>query len=734
MATTLIQRAFAGGELAPGLYARADVQKYAQALRTCRNFLVRRQGGVSNRPGFAFVAEAKTSGSAVVLHKFVFAAADESYVIECGDGYFRFHHSSGEPVTVSGVSAWDSGTAYVQGDLASRLGVNYYCKQAHTNQQPPNATYWHPLSGSILEIPTPYEAGKFQPPAPACFEQSGNVITITHLDEPPMELRRLGSTWWVLSPVVTAPSTSAPTGGAGTAGAAGDRTMRYVVTAVAAETYEESLASDVIEITLAADPTVADPNALTWDAVAGAAEYRVYLDPFGNGVYGRIGVAGAASFNDTGVEADFSLTPPIARELFTEELHYPAVSVTYQQRRLFAGTHWDREQVYASRIGFPSNFAIRSPLQADDAITFKVAGNRIQPIHHMLEVGRLIMLTDGGEWRLDGDESGTLTPYAINPRQHAATGSAFTKPAIVGNRVLFVEGRGSMVRDLQFDREADGFIGRDLCLYSSHLFGRGKSIVSMDYARVPHSILWCVRSDGTLLGLTYIPEEDVWGWHRHDTDGDFESVCVVPDGDEDAVFVVVNRTIEGSTKRYIERLASREFDELEDAFFVDSGITYDGAATTTITGLDHLEGKAVRVLADGVVPSTAVGPYAFTVSSGAITLPTAASKVHVGLAITAQLETLDIDAHGAAIRNKAKRVIRLGLLLEASSRGFKVGPSADKLRTLTAQTWDAAGLVTGLVELTPISNYTDHGRLLIQQTDPLPLTVLGLIPDLEVGG
>jgi hypothetical protein len=725
---TLVQRSFESGELAPALTARADLARYTTGLRTCRNFIVQRAGGAANRPGTTFLAAAKTTNQ-TYLYPFVFAAADASYVIEAGGNYFRFYHN-GVRVTVSGVTAWSNATAYVVGDLASLAGVNYYCILAHTNQTPPNATYWYPLTGNIYEIPTPYVVGRFQDPARAHFEQQGNIITITHLDEPPRELRYESATRWTLTLIATGPTIAAPTGGSGTAGGVGTRTFKYVVTAGKAETYEESDPSSAITVASAADPTETAPVALSWTPVSGAVEYYVYSDPFGNGTYGFIGTAtGAAAFNDTGLTPDFNLTPPVPRALFIGTNNYPATSVTYQQRRIFAGTHNNREQVFASQVGFRANYGIRSPLQDDDAVTFTLASKTIQPIHHMVALKRLILLTDSRVWRIEGDEAGTLLPTAINADEHAYVGSAFVEPVALGNALVYVQARGTVLRDLQFSRELEGLTGRDLTLLSTHLF-TNYTIVEMDLALVPNSVIWCVRSDGTLLGLTYIPEEDVVAWHRHDTDGLFESVAVVPEGDEDAVYFVVKRTINGVAKRYVERLHTRKFTDLEDGYFVDCGITYSGAATTTITGLTHLQGKTVYGLADGVV----VGPFTVP-ASGAIALTTAASTVHVGLAMTAQFETLDIDVQGSSIRDKRKRVSALALLLESSTRGFFVGPDSAHLTEFGVEgPWDTDTLVSGQVELTNTTTYTNHGRVFIEHTDPTPLTILGVLPHVDIGG
>lgn len=699
---------------------------YLAGLRTCRNFIVQRFGGVTNRSGSKFIQEVKTSADATWLKK-VIVNASAAYAVEVGNGYFRFY-KNGARVTVSGVAAWSAVTNYVIGDLVSQGGVNYYAIAPSLNQVPPNAAFWYPLTGTIFEIPTPYLANlhllRFSP------SESGGVVTLTHKDYPPRELRSTGDTAWTLLPIITEPTTDPPTNLAGTAGAAGTLNPRYVVTAAAAETYEESLASAAYTIAAAAPPTEAAPNVLTWTAVAGAAEYYVYKDPDGNGTLGYLGTAtGQTSFNDTGQVPDFNLTPPIARSLFTTVNNYPGTAAYYQQRRVFANTHANVETVWASRTGFRSNFAISSPLQDDDAVTFAIPAAR--GIQHLVALKRLLVLADTGEWIVLGDQEGILTPSGMHPEQEGYAGAAAAPvPIVIGRTVIYVQYLSRLVRDLRFNERADGFESRDLTVLASHLFKN--TILRIDFAELPHSVVWCVRDDGTLLGLTYLPEFEVFGWHRHDTgaSGVFEDVCVVPEGDEHAVYVVVRRTINGSAKRYIERFASRKIITLNtDAFFVDCGITYNGAAATVITGLSHLEGASVVALADGIER----GP--FTVTGGQITLPSAASVVHVGLAITADLETLDLDVAAAPLRAAKKRVQSIDVLLEDSVRGFKVGPSASQLTAFTAPPWESStALVTGLVEQNLTSGFTDQGRTFIRHTAPLPLTVLGLIPHVDIGG
>lgn len=742
MSETIIQRAFAGGELAPALHARADQIKYVTGLRTCRNFQVLRSGGAANRSGTRLVAQCKTTSTAVKLLRYVSETSGQSILIECGSGYFRFYLNGGQ-ITLSGVAAYNGGTAYVIGDIVSSGGVNYYSKANQTGVAPPGAS-WYAMPSNILEVPSPFGTS-------LCYAvQSGKVITLTSGAGvvPPHELVYVSSTFWVIRQVTTAPSVAAPTGVIIAAGAPGTLQYNYKVTAGAAESYEESEPSAFASVTNIAPPTPAAPNVIQWTAPAGSpAEYYIYCDPYNNGTYGFIGTAtGATSFRDIGFTPDFAVTPPLARVLFNTLNEYPRRAAYYQQRRFFANTNNNPDAIYGSRVGFTANFGVSSPLQDDDSLTFKIAGNQHSPVKHMIGLKTLVVLTDAGEWSV-GVPKVPLTPTSLGADQETYVGVSDVVPVVVGNAIIYVQSRGAIVRDLRFDYQVEGLGGKDLTLFASHLFD-GYTIDDMDYQQTPHSTVWCCRSDGTLLGLTYLREEEVFGWHRHDTgaSGLFQHVCVVPEAGEDVVYFIVRRTIGGSIVRYIEKLERREiFDLASDAFFVDSGLSYSGTATLTVSGLDHLEGERVAVLADGQVISNGSDSVDLTVLGGSITLPTPAdttvtgyTTIHVGLPITADLETLDLDVQGSQIRDKKKRIGRLTLLLNNSSRAFKVGPSSSATlydyNLAVEEGTDSAALFTGQAEMGIESQFDEKGRIFVRTTNPLPLEVLGVMPTVETGG
>jgi hypothetical protein len=722
----VIQRAFGAGELAPVLHARADNVKYTTGLRTCRNFLV------SNRAGTRYIGTCKTNSPTVQLIPYLSELAGESMVIECGSGYLRFF-KNGAAVNVAGVPAWNGATPYVPGDVVSNGGVNYWAKQGSLNQAPPNATYWAPLTGTLLEIPTVF--GSTDLPY---WSQSGRTITLTHELHPPQELTYQSVAHWSLTAVNTAPTGAPPTGLVLTPGGAGARRFAYVVTVALASSYEESIASGVVVNLGCAQPTEAAPNVLTWTPVVGAVEYYVYCDPYGNGTFGFLGTAtGAASFNDVGFVPDFTITPPLPRVLFASAGNYPKVSTTYKQRRFFGYTINHPDGIDASRVGFPSNFAISSPLQDDDALAFTIAGGQHNPVRHLVGLKPLIVLTDAGEWSVVG-ENGVLAPNTIIADQQTFVGCAPIRPVVVGNSIIYVQARGSILRDLQFDIAVEGLAGRDLTVFSSHLVD-GHTIRALTFAQAPHSIVWAVREDGVLLGLTYLREQEVWGWHRHDTDGFFWDACAVAEATGDMVYCIVRRTINGATVRYLEKLEKREIGVFDvDCFFVDAGLSYSGPPVGNVAGLDHLEAKRVAVVGDGAVISDGVTGTAYVVTGGTLVpaLPATYANIHVGLPIlVVEIETLDLDVQGANVRDKQKRLGGLDVLIDQSSRSFKAGPDENHLIPYAPPLYEpASDTFTGQVELNLTSAFNRYGRVLIRQTDPLPLTILGVIPHVELGG
>jgi len=437
---------------------------------------------------------------------------------------------------------------------------------------------------------------------------------------------------------------------------------------------------------------------------------------------------------DDNVLPDTSASPPediIALNAGAND--YPAATTYHEQRRWFAGTNTKPQVLWATRTGTESNLTSSIPSRDADGMELRIASSQYNQIRHLVALSDLIAFTAGGEFRIYSDNAPAITPTSITIKPQGYAGASNVQPAVTTGSILYVQAQGSRVRELSYSWEANSYRTVDASIMAPHRFN-GYTITDLAYGRAPDSIAWAVRSDGVLLGLTYVPDQQVYGWHAHDTQGTFESVCVVPENNEDVLYTVVRRTIGASQLRYVERLHTRMLVDLEDAFFVDSGLTYSGAPATTISGLAHLEGKTVDILADGAVEARQV------VTGGQVTLGTAASLVHIGLPITADLRTLPLAMEGAAAAGQGtvKNVNKVHLRVSQSSV-IKAGPTFDRLREYPARAiTDPYGsppaLRDGELTLSIDPSWNQDAAICVRQDLPLPLTVLSMTLEIQSGG
>jgi len=819
--TRTFKQAFSGGEISPEMFGRISDTKFQQGAAIMRNFVAKPQGPAQNRPGFAFVREVKNSTKSTRLLPFTFNTT-QTMILEFGEQYFRFH-TQGQTLFYNDGAAWNSGTNYVVGDIALYNGVNYYAKTAHSNSQPPNATNWYPLptNPNIYEIPHSYaEADLFD----VHYVQSADVLTLVHPLHPPKELRRLGATKWELKLIDFGSPIAAPTGVSVTAylppststNADTKLDHNYVVTAVKANLIDESNQSSTATAQNNIFVTGAK-NTITWNAVTGASRYRVYKDQ--GGIFGFIGETTTTTIVDDNIAPDFSRTPPIHENDFVGTGNYPGAVSYFEQRRVFAGTNNAPQSIWMTKSGTESNMSFGLPIRDDDRIEFRVAAREANTIRHIVPLTQLLLLTGSAEWRVTSVNSDAITPTSISVKPQSYVGANNSQPVIVNNSLVYGAARGGHVRELGYNWQANGFITGDLSLRAPHLFDNF-TILDMSLAKAPIPVVWMVSSNGKLLGLTYVPEQQIGAWHQHDTDGLFESVACVSEGDDDVTYCVIKRTINGASKRYVERMGTRLFATQRDSFFVDAGSTYNGTNTDTnrtvtisggtnytkgetvtvtvnynlfnappsvadkndaivivdgttlyrltilgtssqtvatakldkdlpvslrntgittyevardkISGLDYLEGKTLNILADGAVHPQRV------VSSGEISLERAASVVHLGLPYESDLNTLPLALQIEALgQGRVKNLNHVWLRVLESS-GIFAGPSADKLVEAKQRTTEPYGTPPNLktqdikIMLTP--QWQDNGQLFVRQTDPLPLTVVGLTLEAAIGG
>jgi len=383
-----------------------------------------------------------------------------------------------------------------------------------------------------------------------------------------------------------------------------------------------------------------------------------------------------------------------------------------------------------TRTGSYLDFSRSSPLQDDDAISSPLPSRKINGINGLVPLTEMVALTLSNEVSIRSSE-GPLSPSTAWNKIHGWEGSYGIRPVLIGNRAIYVQSSGSIIRDLGYDLYEESFRGADLTIFSNHLF-TDRAIVEMAYQQSPDRIMWAIRDDGILLSMTYMREQEVVAWTWHDTnDGTdlFESVCTIRGAGYDEVWFAVNR--DGT--RYIERMKKRMASTaLEDQFFVDCGYTYDDIPTSTITGLDHLEGKTVAILADGIELDQQV------VSGNEITLATPASVVQVGLPYDSDLETLNVEVNlrDGTIQGRKVHISNVVLRL-LNTQGGLVGPNDGALLSINLESntdYNAASLFSGDHGASLGAGYAEGGRFFYRQSSPLPVTITGLIPQVTVGG
>lgn len=427
---------------------------------------------------------------------------------------------------------------------------------------------------------------------------------------------------------------------------------------------------------------------------------------------------------------------------------YPSVPGFFQQRLVLAAPLGAPQTFYMSQPGAYYNFNISTISQADDSISGTLVSGQLNTIKSMIaQPAGLLMFTDRNSWLING---GSGQGSAISPSALVANAQSFNGvsdvPLIVANfDVLYVQAKGSIVRDSTYNIYANVYTGTDISALASHLF-YGYTVNEWAWAEEPFKLVWAVRSDGTMLTLTFLKEQEFIGWTHSTTLGLFKSVATVVEdtptaGEVDAVYTVVQRDAVGIGIQYIERFAERTFlNGVEDAWCVDCGISYSGAPATTFTGADFLAGLTVTGLADGVV----IPPFVMA-ANGNFTLATPASKVTIGLGFTAKLQTLPIDLGDPTIQGKVKKInsvdVRVAetLGLWIGSEPANITPMKDLIvgNVSSMLTGQNSQLVTDLVSgdartfLDP--RFTVPGQYYIQQSDPLPATILGLISDYTLG-
>jgi len=661
---------FTGGELSPRLDGRNDLQKYPTGCKTLENMIVFPHGSAARRSGTQFVAEVKDSSKETRLIPFEFSTT-QTYMLEFGDQYIRFYKDNGQ--ILSGGSAYEISSPYLEAEL---FDIKY--------------------------------------------AQSADVMYICHPNHPVKKLARTGHTSWTLTSV----------------------------------DFQNGPFMDhnIETTTLTASHTNAgQTGTLTLSSTTGVNSNQGWLSTdVGRLVHmldGHVKITGYTSSTvvDMEVIADISngsASTDFALGSFSDTTGYPSCVTFFEQRLVFAATLSQPQTLFFSKSGDYENMDdnYHGTVADDDSIIYTIASNQVNAIRFMTATRTLIIGTAGGEFAVSGGGTDiAITPTNILIKKQSNNGAANVDALAVGNATLFLQRARRKLRELAYNFDVDGYVAPDLTILAEHISEGG--FKQLSYQQEPNQVIWGVRNDGQLVGLTYQREQQVVAWHRHIFGGTFssgnavcESVATIPtDDSEYQSWVIVKRTINGATKRYVEYIHQYDFDETDDTSFnfLDSQLSYSGSPVTTLSGLSHLEGETVSILADGATHPDKV------VSSGEITLDRSASKVKIGLSYTSLLQTMRIDAgsQNGTSQSKTKRIYEITARLYESI-GVEIGPDLNNMERIpfrsSANAMDSGiNVFTGDKEIEFRGNYETDGFIFVRQTQPLPLTILSLYPKLQ---
>jgi len=807
---------FTGGELSPRLDGRNDLAKYASGCKTLQNMIVYPHGSAARRPGTNFVAEVKTSSVFTRLIPFEFSTT-QTYILEFGNNYIRYYKDDGAVLeankTITGITQANPGVVtsaahgFSNGDTVVISGVvgmtqvngkrftvasvaanTFQLKDidgANVNTTSYTAYSSGGIANRVYTLTTTYLTADLPQ---LKFAQSADVMYICHPDYSVKKLSRTGHTSWTITEV---DFTDGP----------------YLDDNTTTTTFTMSA------------HTVGASRTLTASAITGINDNTGFQTmDVGRLIRFKTGYAEITARTSTTVvtvEVLQDMTSSTASTdwamgAWSEYTGYPSCVSFYEQRLVFAGTESQPQTLFFSKSGdYESMDENRGGTIADDdAIIYTIASNQVNAIRFLSATRTLIVGTVGGEFSVSGGGTDDpVTPTNILIKKQSNHGCANIDAIPVGNVTLFLQRAKRKIRELAYNFDVDGYVAPDMTILAEHITETG--INEMSYQQEPNQLIWCVREDGRLVCLTYQREQQVVAWHKHIFGGAFgtgiavcESIATIPTNDKEyQTWVVVKRTINGVTRRYVEYLNEFDFDETDNTEFnfLDSQLEYAGATTTlnttvnnsvtsviltsatsftttgtvkidnelitytgistntltgctrgtnsttaathtagatvsqvvnSVTGLEHLEGQAVSVLANG-----ATHPEK-TVASGAISLSRFVNKVKVGLAYTSLLQTMRIDAgsQNGTSQAKTKRIYNITVRLYESI-GVEVGPNLDNMESIpfrsSANPMDQSiPVFTGDKEVEFRGNYETDGHIFVRQTQPLPLTVLSLYPEL----
>ena len=736
---------FTAGEISPRLEGRTNIEKYQEGLSDLTNMVVMPHGGVTRRPGTEYLGEVADSSVKTRLIPFQFKTSD-TYILEFGNQTMRVYRNdlsvldatdksitditqASPGVVTSASHGFSNGDeVYVDsvGGMTEVNGRNYLVANVTTNTFTLQDLFGNDIdttsftaytSGGtateIYEITTPYaEADLFD----LRFAQSADTMYIVHPSYDIRTLARTDHNAWTFAEIIIQ----------------GGLEAAQNITAITQAN------PGVITIT---SHGFSDGDAVRIEGIVGMTELNDANYYVANSTTNTFSLQ-----NEAGEDIDTTSFTAYTSDGTAKKVTQPTQSLKgannrpsvvsfFEQRLVFGNTNENPQTLWFSKNGDYQNFTVGTA--DDDALIYTIASNQVNAIRFLSATRVLTVGTSGGEYVLTSTNDGPVTPTTTLIRKYSNYGTATIEPVQVADVTLFVQRGNRKIREFKFvgDVNTGGYSAPDMTILAEHITNGG--IDQMAFQQEPDSIIWCVRNDGTLLGMTYRREEQVVAWHKHVIGGSFnsgqavvESIATLPtDTGEDALYMIVKRTIDSTTKRYIEKLKLFDFgSDTTGAFFVDSGLSYSGSSTTTLSGLYHLEGETLQVLGNGATHPDE------TVSNGGITLDYSSTTAAVGYGYDSIMQTLRIDSGSVdgTSQGKPKRIHAITIRFYETV-GAEVGNDSGEIDRIffrdSSMAMDAAvPLFTGDKDIEFDGGFDDDDRVYIKQGQALPLTVLAFFP------
>ena len=756
------QLAFTTGEVSPDVSSRFDLEQYKSALLEAENVVIRPYGAVAKRQGSQYVGQVKYSDKLTRLFEFT-TNTNNSFMLEFGDKYIRVWNY-GVYTGVEVPTPFDSDIIF---DLnCTQSGdVMFICSGKYPIQTLSrySDTDWRLEAYKLTEQPyddintdnghTLTVSGDTITSTKDLFTQDmvGSVIQIAYYVEAvhtqsvgeviEKKVRRglngaptIEKTYNNINYNVGAFSTDTELSWKFTTHGTWEGTVKLQISNNDGQTWK-----DYRTYTSKNDYNVTDTGKIEAgarlkyisDIKSGSVNCDLSIMPFTQ--YGIVEIKSVTDAKNAKVNVLNGIKegePSYQWKLgsWNRGRGYPKLCTFYQDRFVVAATDSKPNFIWFSRTGDYPNFGVEKvegTITDDSAITLPVINRKMYEIRHLVPANDLIILTSGNEWIVSGDK--TITPTNCNLKTQTQRGALSCEPQFIGNRCVFVQERGGTVRDMGYSYESDNYTGQDLTLFVKTRV-RGYLTITSAYAQDPDSIIYYIRNDGEINCLTYIPEQKVYGWSHFVTNGKYLYCESVSEGEQDSLYTLVERTLQGKKVKCIERMVPLYSDDVN--VFLDCYVEFKSSNAIDSINIPHLSGQTVQVVIDGKQQPEVVVP-----DDGLLQLNVSGSNIKIGLPFTSKIRvpSVEMQMQDGTLQGRVATVSRVVLRMYKSFGG-KVGRTFDRMDDITLPPNE---LFTGdkpVILPKMGTNYSTDTSICIKHSDPFPFNLLSITRIVEIGG